>query len=113
MSAEDKDAGRTDRTLADLFEEADYEVRAYSGRAMMGKECLAVHVSNAAEAFILGKIVGQAIREEQESGTEGDIEFSEFLEQIGAPRIDSLGFDAVIYWPNLQWGDRFVSYFDE
>lgn len=71
-------------TLQQLLEDANYTTRSYSGRGMMGKECLGVVVPDAIHgAYFIGRLVA-------------DYNFR-------APRYDSMGRDTILYWPKIPY----------
>jgi hypothetical protein len=72
--------------LYDLANDNDFTVRSYSGRGMMGKECLGITTNGS--VFSIGLALGS----------------SEVLEYIFAStgvREDSMGRGTVVYFPSL------------
>ena len=71
--------------LAEVIEEAGYDVEPYSGRAMFGAECVSVQLES--DAGLWNMAVDLARHTD---------------EPIPAPRTDSLGFGIVAYWPTAK-----------
>lgn len=74
------------RVLSDL---ADFNVRAYSGRFMFGKECLAVSCRCHTDLIML-------LAEED----------PELLKTLGKPTLDDLGKGVICYWPQVAAPDE-------
>lgn len=72
------------------------EVRSYSGRGMMGDECIGVTGSNT------HTILAQIIIALCEMGEEG-VEAADHFTRDGAVRSDSMGMDGIVYFPRLSW----------
>ena len=81
--------------LLDLLREVGCEPRAYSGRGMYGRDCVAVDVKHAGEALALG--VKLALR----AGMDADDRV--LLANLGEPRRDSMGRDEIVYWSRVAW----------
>lgn len=77
-------------TLQQFLETNGYETRSYSGRGMMGKECLAV---GGLTMFELGYLIGS---EEHEF---------DYDPGYASPKEDSLGQGTIIYFPNISWSE--------
>lgn len=77
-------------TFQEFLENEGYETRAYSGRGMYGRECLAITVRNPIQ--VAQDIGWKAARTPE----------SDFPQQV---RTDSMGLDYVIYWPNEKYED--------
>jgi len=72
-----------------------YEIRAYSGRGMYGKECLGFVTENSLQA--VAEICSASWF------NDGD-EFEFMLPDIFAnARTDNMGYDTIIYFPNIEW----------
>ena len=69
------------KALIDALEEANFEVRSYSGRGLYGKECVSVRDASVWE-------VARAIPEDM---------------NVPEHRSDSLGLGNVLYWPSYEW----------
>lgn len=84
--------------LRQLLEAADYEVEAYSGRAMYGDEYISVNIDNDAELVKLGaKLMDHAI----------DMDCAdELMIVLRTTRTESLGRGLVVYWPSQKWEDK-------
>lgn len=74
-------------------------VRAYSGRAMYGRRCVAVDLNdNQSAADTVLEIIHAAV-------TSGDVspnDLIHLLEMLGDSKADSMGLGQVLYWPHLQ-----------
>ena len=71
--------------LVTAIQDAGYEPRSYSGRAMYGKQCVAVTLDSDADLWALAWEFGAR-----------DIE-------PGPPKTDSLGLNVIAYWPHIEW----------
>jgi hypothetical protein len=92
--------GMTGERVRELFEDAQCEPRAYSGRAMYGEHCLAVTTDSPSEAVTVVLDVVQACAE---NGTAEDV--VELVNMLRGSRTDSMGRGAVVYWPDIPWAD--------
>jgi len=72
--------------LVKILKAEGWEVRPYSGRGMMGRECVGVDVEYLGQAFDVGCAVG----------AECDYDF-------GTPDADNMGMGYILYWPSLDW----------
>ncbi len=88
----------TAEKVKDLLEDAGHETRRYSGRAMYGRQCLAV-VTDAEAADV---VVDAMERCAMGGDAESVVELARFLH---GSRTDSMGRGTVIYWPNIDWAD--------
>lgn len=79
--------------LVQAVEEAEYETRSYSGRAMYGERCLGVDCDNPARAAVR---IARALV----SLCEGS-ELEEILEAMEDAKTDSMGRDAILYFPSI------------
>ena len=70
------------------LEDEGFEVKAYSGRAMFGAECVSIRIESDSELWDLGVAIGRA-----------DLD-------VRAPRIDTLGRGLVAYWPAAKWPEE-------
>ena len=79
-------------TLTEVAQTLELNLSSYSGRGMYGKVC----------ASINGKNPYAIIEEAASRGIRG-------------ARVDSLGLGSVVYWPTLEWDERyaFTQGFDE
>lgn len=88
--------------LQQVFEDADFIVRGYSGRGMYGKTCLGVVTENLAE--LIAALI---------EGTNDD-ERKEVAEAIRTMQMDSFGRDTIVYFPKIQFQeDEFIEGEDE
>jgi hypothetical protein len=88
-------------TFQEIVEDAGFEARSYSGRAMYGKECLSVSLDRGD----LGTFVAGVI-ESLHNGSDGDQETDEERHTIAADsfrvmRQDSMGMGIVLYFPGV------------
>lgn len=72
--------------LREALEDAGYEPRAYSGRAMFGKQCVSVVLDSEGDIWNVARNL--------DANT-----------NVPAPRTDSMGRGIVIYWPSAIWRD--------
>ncbi len=86
--------------VREFFEDAQYEPRAYSGRAMYGDQCLAVTTDSASEA---ATVILDVIQACAENGTKEDV--IELVDLLRGSRSDSMGRGVVVYWPDIAWSD--------
>ena len=87
--------------ILDLIEDADYEgIRYdYSGRGMYGSTCLGVTTSS--PAGVSGAIVAQASRRLADLDEAG-LTLASLADLLAGASQDSMGLDAIIYWPRLK-----------
>ena len=75
--------------LIDAIEYAGYEPRGYSGRFMYGKYCVATAIDDPINFFLeLEYLVD---------------EYEELELALSDYRIDTLGLNLIVYWPNISW----------
>lgn len=82
-------------TLQEFLEENGYETRSYSGRAMFGKTCLAVTVS---DPVIAAQNIGYGIGVHSE-------QVEDELRSVKAIRWDQMGLQYILYWPYEKYTD--------
>lgn len=80
----------------EMLAQADLEPYSYSGRGMMGRECLAVNADGALGMFAS---VLQAITEMGEEPGELNL----LMEMMRSARTDNMGHGVVVYWPDLEF----------
>lgn len=92
----------------------DVQFRSYSGRAMYGKECIAItgetreinRVIAAVSALILDEVFDAAIDSEgggaQPAAHDIRDKAHTYFDKLHNTRSDSMGFDTVLYWPDLE-----------
>jgi hypothetical protein len=90
----------TEERVRELFDDAQYDVRSYSGRSMYGEHCLAVTTDSASEAATVILDVVQACAE---NGTAEDV--LELVAMLRGSRTDSMGRGCVVYWPDIKMAD--------
>lgn len=71
--------------LIEALDNAGYDHRAYSGRAMYGKQCVGVNLENDIDLWRLARDLI-------------DLE-------IGPPKTDSMGLGIIAYWPRYEITD--------
>ena len=93
----------TQELLAEALQDVDVQATGYSGRGMMGRMCLGIIGSDPAlyavqERLLAGflDVARFASEDERTQMLEDGAEL--FLE----PRRDSLGYERVLYWPELE-----------
>lgn len=94
--------------LKSLIESADYTCRAYSGRGMFGKECLAVDLGEKKVGEFIADVFRAAF---QLGGDAGGWEPAEEAvgildEHIRTFKTDSMGRGQVIYFPESEWTEE-------
>jgi hypothetical protein len=91
----------TDERVRELFDDAQYEPRSYSGRCMYGENCLAVTTDSASEAATVILDVVQACAE---NGSAEDV--LELVAKLRGSRTDSMGRSrVVVYWPDIKMSE--------
>jgi len=93
------------KELFKIFKSAGLNPRSYSGRAMFGKECLAVvpdFETSAADVIALFQehLLSDVMRDPQEFDYK---KAAEFVAMLRESRQDSMGLGIVIYWPHIEW----------
>jgi hypothetical protein len=90
--------------LQQLFDEAGYGTRSYSGRGMGGKECLGV-VLNQGQS--LGSLFGDVIETINtfyiEAGNDGDLSVSDVADAFDSMQTDSMGKGTIVYFPGYEY----------
>ncbi len=86
--------------LCSALEDAGYEPKKYSGRAMFGRSCLSVHCDGGATAAF--EICSAILENAEDIDQAKDI-----LSALHDPSQDSMGRGAVLYWSGISWlGDE-------
>lgn len=85
----------TKSNLQNLIELASYEARSYSGRAMYGKECIAVDLDGSAFEFFADLL----------HYAEEDSDRECLEEALRAARTDQMGRGTVVYFPGTEYFD--------
>ena len=85
------------KNIKQVFEEAGYEIRSYSGRAMYGRECLGVDTEDSPWTVATNCITTCVALE---------IDFDDFIDSVGKPRTDSMGRGYILYFPDVVWEDE-------
>ncbi len=93
--------------LIEMINDNDGELtaRSYSGRAMYGRQCVGVTCENmfAAIAAITASV----------DWTDDEDLMRDWLEALAETCSDSMGRDAIIYWPRIEWPAGMVERDDE
>ncbi len=82
--------------LVDAIEEAGFEARRYSGRAVYGRFCLGIECSSPISCVM--QIVSNACENADEVS-----EIAELCEALSDPSTDNMGRDAIVYWSSIPW----------
>lgn len=82
------------KNLTDLLRSKEYRVRAYSGRGMGDRSCVAVTLGYPSDAVALGILIGQHLDELDPA--------KEHRGRLGAS-MDGMGQGIVIYFRGLPW----------
>lgn len=85
------------QTVFEAFHDADLEPYSYSGRAMYGRQCIAITVDDTFSGIAL---VLEVLADAGED-TGGIVDL------ISNTRQDSMGLSVVLYWPDLEWSTEF------
>lgn len=83
--------------LQNLIELASYEARSYSGRAMYGKECIAVDLEGTSPFEFFADLLRYA---EEDSDREC------LEEALRSAKTDSMGRGQVVYFPDTEYFDE-------
>lgn len=96
--------------VVELMEDAGLEPRNYSGRAMYGKQCVALEADRGVSAVTpvveLLQTAAEYWLNEPTDEDERDRGWKKFLELCAAlkgAREDAMGLGGVVYWPHLAW----------
>jgi hypothetical protein len=87
------------RNLADAIECAGYEPRAYSGRGMSGRECLAFELEMGVSLL---KAAAMVTSSAYETGDDGE----RVAGLLCAAAYDSLGLGTIVYFPRIPYAER-------
>ncbi len=90
----------TSKQLKDIIEMAGYETRAYSGRGMFGKECLAFTAERETSSFAVAADLMAAAIDAGEDFVEP------LIKAMRGIRTDSLGRGTVFYFPRVSAEDE-------
>jgi len=85
----------TSKQLKDIIEMAGCETRAYSGRGMYGKECLAFTADSETSGFAVAADLMEAALDA------GEDFIAPVIEAMRGIRTDSLGLGTVFYFPSV------------
>jgi hypothetical protein len=94
----------------DLLGQTEVQVMKYSGRGMMGRECLAITGSmKQCQNGIVDVLIAshdatvEAMLANKHSGSTIDDPFVALIRRLLTFSSDSMGRDVVLYWPDLPW----------
>lgn len=84
------------KKLIEVIESANFEVRSYSGRAMYGKDCVGIDVRQGVSQFQVGVAVAQMAM---------TLGYEDLADDLADERVvsDSMGYDTIVYFPNVPW----------
>ncbi len=88
----------TKHIIQKLCENTDLNVRSYSGRAMYGRQCLAITCEGA------GQFINQLLHSAVDEGLDTE-DLREIADACATLREDSMGLDRVIYFPVIEFCD--------
>lgn len=97
--------------LVEILEAVGLEPVKYSGRAMYGKHCVAVHTDNGdGAAHVAVKVMGALASDGlNPNGSYTPLQACELIQwfdnEAGTPSEDSLGHGRVVYWKAIAWHD--------
>lgn len=80
------------KQFIEALEDANFEVKSYSGRGMFGKSCVSVSQRDG-EGVSAWEIARELFHENHDGA----------FENVPEPRQDSLGLGIVLYWPSYEW----------
>lgn len=86
--------------LIELLNLAGFEASCYSGRGMLGRQCVST-TAPTSSLFNLGIRLAQAAVRKERCGDDAQM----VLDDLGelSPRTDSMGHDTVLYFPDVDW----------
>lgn len=87
------------KKLIEIFEDADYNPRSYSGRGMFGCQCLGVECKDPTR-MILDVIISCCGMAESVS------DVADFCEELKRSNTDNMGLDMIVYWPGIKWEEK-------
>ena len=88
----------TKHIIQKLCENTDLNVRSYSGRAMYGRQCLAITCDGA------GQFISTLLHSAADEGLDTE-DLREIADVCATLREDSMGLDRIIYFPNIEFCD--------
>lgn len=77
----------------------EYEIRDYSGRCMYGSRCPGITTPNALETY--HNMVMDLVQQDPEDWDQAAV-----LESLGAPAVDAMGLEQILYFPDCPWEDE-------
>lgn len=80
------------KKFIETLEDANFEVKSYSGRGMYGKSCVSVSQRDGEDTS-----AWEIARELFHADHDGE------FDNVPEPRQDSLGLGIVLYWPSYEW----------
>lgn len=96
------------KLLKALIEAAGYEAYSYSGRGMMGRQCVGLTCSdvNTAIADLFEAVFDADVEDVADEQEEYDARMSvhsALCEALRSSAQDSMGFDRVLYFKSVEW----------
>ena len=99
------------KLIVDTARDAGLEVRSYSGRAMYGRQCVAIEFDRdpySSTAIVIDIL--NTFFESRQMYKEDNLDaFSELMHELKSAKQDSLGLGGIIYWPHMEWDKEFDS----
>ena len=96
----------TAKQLMGWLAACDLQAQSYSGRAMYGRQCVGVTVSDAEERTLAVRLLRSGI-DDSVVGDSDEVTVHDVLDAIenlmDDARSDSMGHDIIVYWPSLAW----------
>ncbi len=98
--------------LIDTIELVGFKPKVYSGRGMYGKECLSIISANTDNVIL--NIISEALGKVNCGNSISVSDVQDLCEMLKGSKIDSMGKNKVIYWPNIPWEetDHDSTYFE-
>ena len=88
------------KQLVEVIEEAGFEARSYSGRAMYGRDCVGVELDRGDSGFSLAAKLCAAAPDCLSE--EDALDFVDGLSRLDV-REDSMGLGGIVYFPRVDW----------
>lgn len=98
--------GATAKAIYELFEQTDAKPLWYSGRGMMGRQCLGLsgdmRTCQIAISEVIKSMFDECMQAAYDTGDTGDDEtFHDFVEDLMLMNFDTFGHEMIFYWPNI------------
>lgn len=100
--------------IANAAKDLDVRFRSYSGRAMYGKQCVAITGTMQDVGSVIGTVIKMAADEvivmatdatsdeEMDKVGEESSNLDKLIDALMDFRTDSMGYDIVAYWPDIE-----------